>query len=425
MYYFFKFWVFLFVFCYCDKDKKKILKPFNEILLNYAKKRNIEFSNKIKINFTSINYKSFYSIEDISINETILKVPLKSILTAELIKNNSPEFLLNIYSDMKNKSSPSNKIFRTKTVREQVFISLNLEYAITHKKKSKIYKLFKPYFQTFENNLDYFPLLYGEGELNILNYTDFGSKVIQGKITMNEEFKYINKNYSYESIIFDDYIKYRVLTVSKSYNLNGNSSLVPFADFFPLEFNKELYNVIWEFDNKTNFFIIKATRDIKKGEILKMKIFTSPNSRYLLFYGITFENNSYIEPYNIKYLHHKLKNEMQYNNTFLNPNLDSFDLSKESFIGDTMEEYRNMGIFFNMPNTDDTGYILMLKNLKYYMEEYNIISESDYYKKIILDTNRINIKRIVDLEKLLLQNRIRLLQEIVEDRMKNKKKTDL
>lgn len=425
MYYFFKFWVFLFVFCYCDKDKKKILKPFNDILLNYAKKRNIEFSNKIKINFTSINYKSFYSIEDISINETILKVPLKSILTAELIKNNSPEFLLNIYSDMKNKSSPSNKIFRTKTVREQVFISLNLEYAITHKKKSKIYKLFKPYFQTFENNLDYFPLLYGEGELNILNYTDFGSKVIQGKITMNEEFKYINKNYSYESIIFDDYIKYRVLTVSKSYNLNGNSSLVPFADFFPLEFNKELYNVIWEFDNKTNFFIIKATRDIKKGEILKMKIFTSPNSRYLLFYGITFDNNSYIEPYNIKYLHHKLKNEMQYNNTFLNPNLDSFDLSKESFIGDTMEEYRNMGIFFNMPNTDDTGYILMLKNLKYYLEDYNKVSDSDYYKKIILDTNRINIKRIVDLEKLLLQNRIRLLQEIVDDRMKNKKKTDL
>ena len=326
---------------------------------------------------------------------------------------------------MKNKSSPSNKIFRTKTVREQVFISLNLEYAITHKKKSKIYKLFKPYFQTFENNLDYFPLLYGEGELNILNYTDFGTKVIQGKISMNEEYKYINKNYSYESLIYDDYVKYRIITVAKSYNINGNSSLVPFADFFPLEYNSELYNVIWEFDNKTNFFIIKATRDIKKGEILKMKIFTSPNSRYLLFYGITFDNNSYIEPYNIKYLHHKLKNEMQYNNTFLNPNLDSFDLSKESFIGDTMEEYRNMGIFFNMPNTDDTGYILMLKNLKYYLEDYNKVSDSDYYKKIILDTNRINIKRIVDLEKLLLQNRIRLLQEIVDDRMKNKKKTDL
>ncbi len=425
MYYFFKFWVFLFVFCYCDKNKKKILKPFNEILLNYAKKRNIEFSNKIKINFTSNNYKSFYAIEDISTNETILKIPYKSILTAELIKNNSPEFLLNIYSDMKNQSSFSNRIFRTKTVKEQVFISLNLEYAITHKKKSKIYKLFKPYFQTFENNLDYFPLLYGEGELNILNYTDFGTKVIQGKISMNEEFKYINKNYSYDSLIYDDYIKYRVLTVSKSYNLNGNSSLVPFADFFPLEFNSELYNVIWDFDNKTTFFTIKATRDIKKGEILKMKIFPSPNSRYLLFYGITFDNNSYIEPYNIKYLHYKLKQEIKYNNTILNPNIDSFDLSKESFIGDTMDEYRNMGLFFDMPNNDDTGYILMLKNLKYYLEDYNRVSDSDYYKKIILDTNRVNIKRIVDLEKLLLLNRIRLLQEIVDDRMKRKKKTDL
>ena len=150
-----------------------------------------------------------------------------------------------------------------------------------------------------------------------------------------------------------------------------------------------------------------------------------PNSRYLLFYGFTFDNNSYIEPYKIKFLHHKLKNEIKYNNTILNPNLDSFDLSKESFIGDTMDEYRNLGVFFDMPNNDDTGYILMLKNLKYYYEDYNRVSDTDYYKKIILDTNRVNIKRIIDLEKLLLENRIRLLQEIVDDRIKNKKKTDL
>jgi hypothetical protein len=90
-----------------------------------------------------------------------------------------------------------------------------------------------------------------------------------------------------------------------------------------------------------------------------------------------------------------------------------------------MDEYRNLGIFFDMPNNDDTGYILMLKNLKYYYEDYNRVSDTDYYKKIILDTNRVNIKRIIDLEKLLLENRIRLLQEIVDDRIKNKKKTDL
>ena len=90
-----------------------------------------------------------------------------------------------------------------------------------------------------------------------------------------------------------------------------------------------------------------------------------------------------------------------------------------------MDEYRNLGVFFDMPNNDDTGYILMLKNLKYYYEDYNRVSDTDYYKKIILDTNRVNIKRIIDLEKLLLENRIRLLQEIVDDRIKNKKKTDL
>ena len=140
-----------------------------------------------------------------------------------------------------------------------------------------------------------------------------------------------------------------------------------------------------------------------------------------MYYGITFDNNSYIEPFRIKYLHSKLKEEIKLKSSVMNPNIDDFDLSLESFIGDTMDNYRNMGIFFDMPNNDDTGYILMLKNLKYYMEEYNTISDSDYYKKIILDKNRINIKRIVNLEKSLLQKRINLLQEIVDDRMKEKK----
>jgi hypothetical protein len=405
----------------CDKEKKKKLKPFNETLLKWAKKNNIEFSDKIILNFSSINYKTFYAKEDIPENETILKVPFDIILTAKVFEEYSPEFLINIYSDLKNYTSFSNRIFRTPTVKEQTFMCLNLIYAFTHKKKSKLYKLYKPYFQTFENNFDYFPLLYGGGEINLLNTTNFGAKIYGAKKSIYEEIKYIQKNYSYESLINDDYIKYRIITVSKSYNLKGGSGIVPFADFFPLELNTEINNVIWNFDNETNIFYIKSIRNISKGETLKMKCFIAPNSRYLMYYGITFDNNSYIEPFRIKYLHSKLKEEIKLKSSVMNPNIDDFDLSLESFIGDTMDNYRNMGIFFDMPNNDDTGYILMLKNLKYYMEEYNTISDSDYYKKIILDKNRINIKRIVNLEKSLLQKRINLLQEIVDDRMKDKK----
>ena len=64
---------FLFIIFYlnatlCDKGKKKKLKPFNETLLKWAKKNNIEISNKLILNFSSINYKTFYANEDIPEN---------------------------------------------------------------------------------------------------------------------------------------------------------------------------------------------------------------------------------------------------------------------------------------------------------------------------------------------------------------------
>ena len=241
------------------------------------------------------------------------------------------------------------------------------------------------------------------------------------KQSIFEEFEYIQKNYSYESLINDEYIKYRIMSVSKFYNFMGNSAIVPFFDFFPIEMNKTLYNVFWNVDNNTKKFIIKSNKNIKKGEKLIMKCLNIPNSRLLMYYGLTFEKNDYIDPFIVKYLHSKLKKEIKIQDYILNPKISEFDLSKESFIGDSMDNYRNLGSYFNLPNNDDTGYILMLKNLKYYLEDYNLIDETDYYKKIIFDKNRINIRRVIDLEKLLLQKRIDLLQEIVDDRMKGKK----
>lgn len=416
---FFIFFFFLHFFkCEETKNNKK---SFNETLLKWGKKKNIKFSNKIILNYTSNNFKTFYANDDISENEIILEIPYESTLTIDLLEKYSPKFLLDIYSDIKNNSSPSNKIFRTPMIKQQVFIALNLEYAISHKKKSKLYKLYKPYFQSFENNFDYYPLLYGEGELTLINPTNFGAKVINAKQSIFEEFEYIQKNYSYESLINDEYIKYRIMSVSKFYNFMGNYAIVPFFDFFPIEMNKTLYNVFWNVDNNTKKFIIKSNKNIKKGEKLIMKCLNIPNSRLLMYYGLTFEKNDYIDPFIVKYLHSKLKKEIKIQDYILNPKISEFDLSKESFIGDSMDNYRNLGSYFNLPNNDDTGYILMLKNLKYYLEDYNLIDETDYYKKIIFDKNRINIRRVIDLEKLLLQKRIDLLQEIVDDRMKGKK----
>jgi len=68
----------------------------------------------------------------------------------------------------------------------------------------------------------------------------------------------------------------------------------------------------------------------------------------------------------------------------------------------------------------------MLKNLKFYREEYDKILDKYYYELILSNQNRINIKRVIDLEIELLDKRIGLLTEIVTDRekrYKNKNKT--
>ena len=63
----------------------------------------------------------------------------------------------------------------------------------------------------------------------------------------------------------------------------------------------------------------------------------------------------------------------------------------------------------------------MLKNLKYYREEYDQILDKYYYELILSNQNRINIKRVIDLEIELLDKRINLLSEIVTDRENRKK----
>ena len=63
----------------------------------------------------------------------------------------------------------------------------------------------------------------------------------------------------------------------------------------------------------------------------------------------------------------------------------------------------------------------MLKNLKYYREEYDKILDKYYYELILSNQNRINIKRVIDLEIELLDKRINLLSEIVTDRENRKK----
>lgn len=388
-------------------------------ILQWASKHNITISSKLTPEFLSVNHKKFRANSDITINETILSIPFDSIITPSKLLSLSTKKLKEIYTNMKT-NNETKKIFRTASTQEQTFMALAHYISMTTKKSKKIKNEYGAYYDSYQDNIDSYPITFSEEELNLLTKTNLGFMISQAKAALNSELEYIRTNFNISSFIPEEFLRYRLLTVSKSYNIKNISSIVPLADFFPLALDDSIANVKWIYNDTTNIFSIFAIRPIKKEEVLKMKAVTMPNANYLLYYGVTFANNNYIQPMRMAVIHPRWK---QSDNLTMTLPAVEFDLSDEGFIGASIESYRELGLRrYNMNNIDDTGYQLMLKNLMYYQEDYDSIKEKDFYDVVLLNENRINIRRVVDLEKLLLSNRIRLLKEIIDDREKERKK---
>ena len=65
--------------------------------------------------------------------------------------------------------------------------------------------------------------------------------------------------------------------------------------------------------------------------------------------------------------------------------------------------------------------------MKRFQQDYSYVSDSDYYNAFFSRSDAINVKRVVDLEKRLIDNRIRYVEEIVKayEDYEKRKKSDL
>ena len=383
-------------------------------ILKWCKKNNILVSPKI-----TLEKHHFISNDIIIQNETIIEIPYSIFMTPNKYKLLSPKPISDIYKDIfqSSNTSESHSIFRTKTLKDQAFLSLCHLYSIQHKENNNLYSKYKTYFKTFSKELDSFPLLYPNNEIDFfIRQTHFGGQISNAKQSIHLEYEYVKKHYGKHFVYLDeeDYIKYRINSVSKSFNINNVSTVIPMADYFPLEFDDSLQNVHWFYNSTEKVFLIYATKAIEVGQKLLMATVKGPNSNFLMFYGLTFPNNFYMEPMYLNVVHPRWKRDKNITNYLLE---DKFDLTSEGFIGDTIESYRQIGMTnYNMKHNDDTGYKMLKINLEYYYEDYLTISDGDYNRYILLKKNRENIKRVIDTEKRLIKLRLDLVSEIVADR---------
>jgi hypothetical protein len=366
---------------------------------------------KIEISFFNNYEKLYIATEDIEKGERVLSIPKKLFFDRTLPKSKK----LSYYQDQI--LNTNNTIFHSALSKEQVFNTVHLMKLLKNR-KSKVAKFFEPLFDFFPTDLSYFPVLYEPEEMKMLRFTFFTEIIKYSRHTMNEELKFLRYDFNL-TLNIEEYIFYRALLVSRSFNILATNTIIPFTDLF--QHHSKNYNLEWGFDPEENMLILKATRPINKGEVLVMANRITSNSQLLFFYGYTEENNYIVDDYQVDILHPYLRHQKNFTYTFYKTRMN---LVNDSFIEDNIEAYNVICKYYDYKMDDKlAGYKLMLESLNYYAEDYEQIKESDYYSVLLNNRNRENIRRITEQEKLFLKFRIEWLTDYIK-KLENKKEGD-
>ena len=157
-------------------------------LVEWGRNNSFFISDKLGMKYVSENNKTFYSKEDIPKDTLLMTIPFKMILNLknalELLDNKK---INKLYSEYKKNASDVSLGFFTSDS-NQTFLSY-LIYLVNHRqkqyKKNKFYQYFKYLFDTFETNLDNYPLFFNENQLQLLH----GSVTIMDITLLKELFQ--------------------------------------------------------------------------------------------------------------------------------------------------------------------------------------------------------------------------------------------
>lgn len=388
--------------------------PYDD-LIKWSKRNRLFIHPNIAINKTNPNEYYFQSKGDISSNTLILSIPKKMLMTADSLYSKSKNKKLKaIWNKLLDTQNDYISIFSTK---EMMFIAMIIERSM-RKQKGRFYSKYKIYFNSFPENMDNYPLYYNNDELILIKNTYFYDELIRAKTSLEEEEKIIARNFSH-SMVSDDYWKYRVITLANSLNIQNKTSLVPLLNLFIRNIDETKTNSQWHFNATTDQLEIHTQNNITKDQMIILQGNKIPNSVSLMYYGFTYEKDDFIAPMIVDVLHHKFKEKLNYDHNFTLYKT-SFDIGKQDFVSEIFDVYRLLAVKYGYGPKDASIYQMMIDNIKYYQNEYNKITESDYVKYILSKRNRLNIKRVIETEKRVLEFKSNYLKSLI-----NKIKSDL
>jgi len=235
------------------------------------------FINKIEICFYSDSNRYCRATEDIFDKDIIIRIPLEALMTLDGARQSQ---LGGYFTPQLEKklNSPHHSLLST--------------FMLTEIDKGPKRK-WKYYFDFLPANYNNFPIFYGEKEFNYLKGTQFLELLQKKKKEMKEDYDLLtNVIPGYSKYDYNLFRKMREVISSRVFGVTikgkKNDIIAPYADMLN---HKRPRQTHWNYDDSCNAFVVKGLANIKKGEEVFDSYGIKCNSRFLLNYGFTVENN--------------------------------------------------------------------------------------------------------------------------------------
>ena len=409
-------WVFMIIYIPITIQKNDY-----DLLLEWGLNNSLEISDKIKMIYINENNKTYYCKEKIFENETILDIPNSILLNVENVIKLYGKKAKKLYKKFNSYFNATSNHF----IIDQQFLAY-IMYNINKKKKKKnnnFYQHFKYLFNTFESNLDSFPIFYNLEQLYLIQYTSLHFLIDYLKLIYKAEIDILEKNLKLKKINKDDYYVFRTYCSSKAVNISGHSVIAPFLDMFnkhPTKYNLRVHAN----DNSTK---VVATRDILPSEILKIKNDKLTNRNSLILFGITFdENDDKLSSYRVPILNPALLYNYNKSKDNLNQNYNDYmDIAKDNFYNKYIEAYKNLSLDLGGDGSQLSAYKLILENLETLKLLNTEINISSIYKAFYQQKDIESILRIIRSDHKYLTERIAFMKKVVDDYEKNNNNKNL
>jgi len=389
-----------------------------DLLLEWGTNNSIYISDKIAMNYTNENNKNYYVKKKINKDEIIISIPKKLLLNIESVlnllgpktKKQYENYKKEHFNNNSNNKKDPNDILSYRI--DQSFLAYLMTIANKNKSnKNKFYQFYKYFFNTFETDLERFPVLYNTEQIRLLIFSLFGNELVQTKEMYDEEFEILQTKIYKKPLDQDEYYKYRIFTFNKLVNISGVSSIIPFVDMLetnPINFNLQI-NYTYENDSIS----VMAVKNIKKDDKLKMAVVQMTNSGSLITYGKVYEENkNYIENFRIPKISVnflKIKNL----DPMMAANGDIVDISLQNYYEEIIPIYMDLSKLLKEDGSKVSALRLFQENLLSIRDQYDKVTVSELFKYFYTPKYVNNIRSVLSTEKLYLNKKIREMKQII------------